>query len=90
MLGIYGIIMAVLLNGRIAKNDLTDAESYRYLWTGLTNGLSNLAAGYAIGQIGYNAIFDNRDQIDTFLNLVFGEALGLYGLIVGIIMMSSE
>ena len=51
ILGIYGIIVAVLLNGSI-KEDLKVRDGYRYLGAGLSCGLSALAAGLAIGVAG--------------------------------------
>ena len=51
ILGIYGIIVAVLLNGEVAK-DITAKQGYQFLGAGLCCGLSALAAGLAIGVAG--------------------------------------
>ena len=54
VLGIYGLITAVIINGHM--NDAPDKYSaysgYAHLGAGLTVGLSSLAAGLAIGIVG--------------------------------------
>jgi len=63
ILGIYGIIVAVLLNSKIGSNiksspaNQADSDSnmkagYQYLAAGLACGLSALASGLAIGVSG--------------------------------------
>lgn len=51
VLGIYGLIVAVILSGRItdtAETEVTAADGYRHLATGLAVGLSCLASGTGI------------------------------------------
>lgn len=89
ILGIYGIIVAVLLNGQIGNN--TDGKKgYQFLGAGLCCGLSSLAAGLAIGVAGDAGVraYAQTDGIfvGMILILIFAEAIGLYGLIVAIIM----
>ena len=54
ILGIYGIIVAVLLNSGISgQNGKMSMEAgYKYLGAGLACGLSSLASGLAIGVAG--------------------------------------
>lgn len=89
ILGIYGIIVAVLLNGGIKEN-LSGRDGYKYLGAGLCCGLSSLAAGLAIGVAGDAGVraYAQTDGIfvGMILILIFAEAIGLYGLIVAIIM----
>ena len=92
ILGIYGLIVAVILNQRIG-NDYTYKSGYAHLSSGLCCGLSSLGAGIAIG-IGGDAGVRALGQTDKIfvgmmLILIFAEALGLYGLIVSLILSSS-
>jgi V-type H+-transporting ATPase 16kDa proteolipid subunit len=59
----------------------------------LAVGLSGLAAGMAIGIVGDAGVRATVQQPKLFVGmiliLIFAEALGLYGLIVGLILTSS-
>jgi len=92
ILGIYGIIVAVLLNGTI-KPDTTAQTGYKLLAAGFCCGLSSLAAGLAIGVAGDAGVRAYAQQDGVFVGmiliLIFAEAIGLFGLIVAIIMQSS-
>ena len=89
-LGIYGLIVAVILNQRIG-DDYKYKNGYAHLASGLCCGLSSLGAGIAIG-IGGDAGVRALGQTEIFwgmmLILIFAEALGLYGLIVSLILSS--
>ena len=92
ILGIYGLIVAVILNQRIGT-DYSYKNGYAHLASGLCCGLSSLGAGIAIG-IGGDAGVRALGQTDKIfvgmmLILIFAEALGLYGLIVSLILSSS-
>ena len=67
---------------------------YAHLAAGLACGLSGMGAGFAIGIVGDAGVRANGIQPKMFvpmvLILIFAEALGLYGLIVGIIMSQSS
>ena len=89
ILGIYGLIVAVILNQKIG-NDYSYKKGYSHLSSGLCCGLSSLGAGIAIG-IGGDAGVRALGQTDKIfvgmmLILIFAEALGLYGLIVSLIL----
>ena len=91
ILGIYGLIVAVILGQRM-NNTYTYKNGYAHLASGLCCGLSSLGAGIAIG-IGGDAGVRALGQTDKIfvgmmLILIFGEALGLYGLIVSLILSS--
>ena len=88
ILGIYGLIVAVILNQKIDTN-YTFKDGYKHLASGLSCGLSSLGAGIAIG-IGGDAGVRALGQTDKIfvgmmLILIFAEALGLYGLIISLI-----
>ena len=88
-LGIYGLIVAVILNQRIG-DDYKYKNGYAHLASGLCCGLSSLGAGIAIGiggDAGVRALGQtDRIFVGMMLILIFAEALGLYGLIVSLIL----
>ena len=89
ILGIYGLIVAVILNQKIGTQ-YDYKKGFSHLSSGLCCGLSSLGAGIAIG-IGGDAGVRALGQTDKIfvgmmLILIFAEALGLYGLIVSLIL----
>merc|ERR1719148_455266 len=90
VLGIYGLITAIMLNTHIDNPDKYPAYlGYAHLAAGLTVGFSSLAAGLCIGIVGDAGVRANAQQSRIFVGmiliLIFGEALGLYGLIIALI-----
>ena len=89
ILGIYGLIVAVILNQNI-KADYTSFAGWQHLASGLCCGLSSLGAGIAIGIAGDAGVRAMGQQEKIFVGmmliLIFSEALGLYGLIVSLIL----
>merc|ERR1719310_1283823 len=97
VLGIYGLIVAVLLGSGISGDDAYSYSSYSgfsALSAGLCCGLAGLAAGIAIGIVGDAGVRANARQPKLFVGiiliLIFAEALGLYGLIVALILQSNK
>merc|ERR1712228_846309 len=92
-MGIYGLITAVIINGKIHAPTYSAFSGYAHFAAGLTVGLSALAAGLAIGVVGDAGVRGNAQQPKLFVGmiliLIFAEALGLYGLIVGLVVASS-
>jgi len=94
VLGIYGLITSVIINGKLDKaNEISAYTGYALLAAGLTVGMSAWAAGYAIGIVGdvgvrCNALAQGKLFVGMILILIFAEALGLYGLIVGLVVAS--
>eukprot|EP00613_Pedinella_sp_CCMP2098_P007159 CAMPEP_0171600624 /NCGR_PEP_ID=MMETSP0990-20121206/4439_1 /TAXON_ID=483369 /ORGANISM="non described non described, Strain CCMP2098" /LENGTH=170 /DNA_ID=CAMNT_0012162627 /DNA_START=26 /DNA_END=538 /DNA_ORIENTATION=+ len=96
VLGIYGLIVAVILQGTIQQPDsdgttkFSSFSGYAFLSAGLCCGLSGLAAGMAIGVVGDAGVRAVGQQeklfVGVILILIFAEALGLYGLIVALIL----
>ena len=90
ILGIYGLIVAVILNQKINRDSLNNKKAYSHLAAGLCVGLSSLGAGLAIGiggDAGVRALGqEDRIFVGMMLILIFAEALGLYGLIVSLIL----
>ena len=106
VLGIYGLIVAVLIQSKIKPplkvdkwnaalgpdgglNQYGWSSGFSHLAAGLSCGLSCLAAGYAIGLAGEAGVKAVGQEAKLFVGmilvLIFAEALGLYGLIVGLI-----
>lgn len=91
VLGIYGLIIAVIISTGV-NTGYTLYMGYAHLGSGLSCGLAGLAAGMAIGIVGDSGVRANAQQPKLFVGmiliLIFAEALALYGLIVGIILAS--
>merc|ERR1711874_364636 len=85
VLGIYGLITAVIINGKFTNpKEYAAFQGFAHFGAGLTVGLSSLAAGMAIGIVGDAGVRANAQQPKLFVGmiliLIFAEALGLYGL----------
>ena len=93
ILGIYGLIVAVILNQNMKAN-YSYYLGWRHLASGLCCGLSSLGAGVAIGIAGDAGVraLGQQDRIfvGMMLILIFSEALGLYGLIVSLILSGAQ
>ncbi|GAB4837828.1 V-type proton ATPase 16 kDa proteolipid subunit [Ancistrocladus abbreviatus] len=94
VLGIYGLIIAVIISTGInpkAKPYFL-FDGYAHFSSGIACGLAGLGAGMAIGIVGDAGVRANAQQPKLFVGmiliLIFAEALALYGLIVGIILSS--
>ena len=99
ILGIYGLIIAVLFAGAIKKTSFADLaannggsysayKGFQQLGAGLCCGMSSLAAGLAIGVVGDAAVRANAQKemiVGMILILIFAEALALYGFIIAIV-----
>jgi len=95
ILGIYGLIIAVIISTGITQTAAKPYylfDGYAGLGAGLACGLASLSAGMAIGVVGDAGVRANAQQPKLFVGmiliLIFAEALALYGLIVGIILAS--
>lgn len=94
VLGIYGLITSVIINEKLnTPKEYSAYTGYAHLGAGLTVGMSSLAAGLAIGIVGDAGVRANAQQTKLFVGmiliLIFAEALGLYGLIIGLVVASS-
>ena len=92
ILGIYGLITAVLM---VSKSQTANGkEGFKLLSAGLCCGLSSLASGLAIGVAGEAGVkaYAQTEAIfvGMILILIFAEAIGLYGMIIAIIMVTSS
>eukprot|EP01097_Dermamoeba_algensis_P001983 TRINITY_DN1781_c0_g1_i1.p1 TRINITY_DN1781_c0_g1~~TRINITY_DN1781_c0_g1_i1.p1 ORF type:complete len:162 (+),score=43.93 TRINITY_DN1781_c0_g1_i1:61-546(+) len=92
VIGIYGLIIAVIIAGSISETSYSSFKGFAHLGSGLAVGLSGLAAGMAIGIVGDAGVRATAQQPKLFVGmiliLIFAEALGLYGLIVALVISS--
>eukprot|EP01024_Parvocaulis_polyphysoides_P032930 TRINITY_DN293_c0_g1_i8.p1 TRINITY_DN293_c0_g1~~TRINITY_DN293_c0_g1_i8.p1 ORF type:complete len:193 (+),score=42.48 TRINITY_DN293_c0_g1_i8:86-580(+) len=92
VLGIYGLIIAVIISTNVKKQDYTLYDGYAHIGAGVACGMAGMPAGMAIGIVGDAGVRANAQQpklfVGVILILIFAEALALYGLIVGIILAS--
>jgi len=91
VIGIYGLIIAVIIGTKIPPTgSYNDYDGFAHLGSGLSVGLSGLAAGMTIGIVGDAGVRATAQQPKLFVGmiliLIFAEALALYGLIVGLIL----
>jgi V-type H+-transporting ATPase proteolipid subunit len=88
---IYGVIMGIIMATKDEPSDPIEYkwQGYSYFAIGVYVGLSNLFCGVCVGVTGSNCAIADAQTPETFVKIliieIFGSALGLFGIIVGII-----
>jgi len=98
---IYGVIIAIIVSNKFTPTSFGMVQYYGY-WqmaeysgfcmfgVGLVVGFSNLACGISVGVVGSSTALTAAQNPSTFVSMlivqIFAGALGLYGVIIGIIM----
>ena len=99
---IYGVIIGIIMSGKVGSKTVQQLlENYDHaLWTGfgllclgVYVGLSNLFCGVCVGVTGSNLAIADAQTPETYVKIliieIFGSALGIFGIIVGIIQSTS-
>jgi len=91
ILAIYGLVVAALISqGLNEAPDYDLFDGFCDFAAGLSVGFCGLAAGFAIGVVGDAGVRGTAQQPKLFVGmvliLIFGEVLGLYGLIIALIL----
>ncbi|MBA0670072.1 hypothetical protein Golax_000744 [Gossypium laxum] len=94
---IYGVIVAIILQTKlesVPSSQIYEPESlragYAIFASGIIVGFANLVCGLCVGIIGSSCALSDAQNSSLFVKIlvieIFGSALGLFGVIVGIIM----
>ncbi|KAG7291754.1 v-type proton ATPase 16 kDa proteolipid subunit 2 [Staphylotrichum longicolle] len=94
IIAVYSLVISVLIAQDLQPpaygSNYSLFNGFMHLACGLSVGLTGLAAGYCIGIVGDKGVrsymLQSRVFVGMVLILIFGEVLGLYGLIVALIL----
>ncbi|KAB5560163.1 hypothetical protein GE09DRAFT_1056674 [Coniochaeta sp. 2T2.1] len=93
IIAVYALVVSVLIAQDLqppSQGSYSLFNGFMHLACGLSVGLTGLAAGYCIGIVGDKGVrsymLQSRVFVGMVLILIFGEVLGLYGLIVALIL----
>ncbi|KAJ7019991.1 ATP synthase subunit C-domain-containing protein [Mycena alexandri] len=100
VVAIYGVIIGIVFSAKLVnvpEELLYTRENYftgfALFWGGLTVGACNLLCGVCVGITGATAALADAADPNLFVKIlvveVFGSIMGLFGLIVGLLMVSN-
>lgn len=94
IIGIYGLVFAIVVLDTISSDGYHVAKAYAHFGGGLAVGFTGLSAGMTIGIAGEVGIiaFAKRPELFVGLTLVliFGEVLGIYGMVISLVLNSKD
>ncbi|KID89551.1 vacuolar ATP synthase 16 kDa proteolipid subunit 2 [Metarhizium guizhouense ARSEF 977] len=96
IIAVYSLVISVLIAQDLAPPSANERyalfSGFMHFACGLAVGMTGLAAGYCIGIVGDKGVRAYMEQSRIFVGmvliLIFGEVLGLYGLIVALLLNS--
>ncbi|KAF9871567.1 V-type proton ATPase proteolipid subunit 2 [Colletotrichum karsti] len=94
IIAVYSLVISVLIAQDLSPpgtgSEYSLFNGFMHLACGVSVGFTGLAAGYTIGVVGDKGVRSYMEQSRVFVGmvliLIFGEVLGLYGLIVALIL----
>lgn len=94
IIAVYALVISVLIAQDLQPprtgSNYSLFNGFMHLASGLSVGLTGLSAGYCIGVVGDKGVRSYMQQSRVFVGmiliLIFGEVLGLYGLIVALLL----
>jgi len=91
--GVYGLIISILISVAVTGGNYPAYKGVAHFCAGLCVGLTGLGSGYCMGEVGRAGLeaVAQKPQIymGVLLIIIFAEALGLYGLIISLILVSN-
>jgi len=101
VVAIYGVIIAIVYSSKLTSvpdSGMYTRDNYftgfAVFWGGITVGVCNLLCGICVGITGSTAALADAADPNLFVKIliveVFGSILGLFGLIVGLLMVGQS
>ncbi|KAH0788244.1 V-type proton ATPase 16 kDa proteolipid subunit 2 [Histomonas meleagridis] len=92
IIGIYGLVFAIVVLDSIVSTGYHIAKAFAHFSGGICVGFTGLAAGLTIGISGQIGIISFAKQPGLFVGmtlvLIFGEVLGIYGMVISLVLNS--
>lgn len=92
ILAVYGLVVSIMIANTL-RPETHLFTAFVHLGAGIAVGLASLGAGFAIGITGDAGVRGSSQQPKLYVGMmliqIFSEVLGLYGMIVALIMLSS-
>jgi len=91
--GVYGLIISILVTVDFKDGAYPPYKAFAHLFAGLCVGLSGFASGYCMGIVGCEGMKAVAKKpviyMSILLIIIFAEAIGLYGLIIALILITN-